>query len=169
MKDIFKKLEKIYILVLIILLAIVAVFGIYQVVARYALGWPIYWTEESIRYLYIAAVMLGIGLALQKNAYTSITILADFLKRTTKIGYRLLLIFHRLVHLAFCGLMLYFGLQLVMKAGGALSPAIRIPFFYVYLPIPIGGLLGFLVEANRLYGVITNRQGLEKEEEVRTI
>ena len=165
MRMLFSKFERVYTLFLIILCAIVSILGIYQVAARYLFGWPIFWTEECIRYIYIATVMLGIGLASEKNAYTTITLFSDYVQNHSKIGWKVLLIFQRLVQIVFFGLLCFWGFRLVALAGDALSPATRIPFVYVYLPIPIGGLLGFLVECSKLYRIIRGHGNTQEVDE----
>ncbi|WP_101910084.1 TRAP transporter small permease [Marasmitruncus massiliensis] len=144
MKKALGKLNRAYILLLILMASAVTLLGIYQVLARYVFKWPIFWTEEVIRYVYIATVMLGINFAAKTEAYTAITLVSDSIARRSKTGYKVLKLIHHLVQLIFFALLMYWGARLAIHAGNQnqFSSAVKIPFVLVYLPIPIGGLMG---------------------------
>ena len=53
---------------------------ILQVVSRYYLHWPLAWTEESIRYMFIVASFLGAAAAVGSREHIEINILPSILK-----------------------------------------------------------------------------------------
>src|SRR5665648_107039 len=53
---------------------------ILQVVSRYYLHWPLAWTEESIRYMFIVASFVGAAGAVSSREHIEINILPSVLK-----------------------------------------------------------------------------------------
>jgi TRAP-type C4-dicarboxylate transport system permease small subunit len=144
MEKIINKLNQAYILLLIIMAVIVMMLGIYQVLGRYILGLPIYWTEESIRYLHNSIVFCGIGFVAQSEAFTTITLVSDIIAKKSKVGVKIQKIAHRLLQLIFFLLLLYWGGRLTLHAAKQhqVSAAAKFPFSIIYAALPLGGLLG---------------------------
>ncbi|HCL80492.1 MAG TPA: hypothetical protein DIC53_11075 [Synergistaceae bacterium] len=133
--------EKFYNIFLVSLTLIVTILGMYQVLARYLLGWSISWTEETMRYLHVAIIMLGIAAVSKSKAFTTISILTDYSDRYPIIG-KLLRLFQNLIQIIFFALIFYYGAKLSRQAVKQLASTTRISFAIVYLPLPIGGLMG---------------------------
>ena len=161
MRIFLDRLEKMYQLFLVSITAIVTLLGIYQVLGRYLLflNLPITWTEETMRYLHVAIVMLGTAAVSKSEGYTSITIFSDFIKRKYKNGYKILRLFHNTVQLFFFSCLFYYGLQLTLKAVKQITPTTRISFAFVYACIPIGGLMGALFALVKIYMLWTDKEG----------
>jgi TRAP-type C4-dicarboxylate transport system permease small subunit len=142
MRKLLRSLERGYNHILVVLSVIITLLAIYQVLARYGLRWDITWTEETMRYINVSIVMLGIGVVSKTGSFITITVLYDLINRKSKIGGRILLVFQNSVKVVFFALMFYFGVKLTLQAINIMTPTTRITFSIVYLPLPIGGLLG---------------------------
>ena len=156
MKKALGKLNQAYILLLVIMSATVTLLGIYQILGRYLFALPIFWTEEVIRYLHIAIIMLGIGFAAQTEAFTTITLISDIVEQKSKIAFKILRVIHYLAQLFFFSLLLYWGYKLTMHAYNQhqLSAAAKLPIYIAYLPLPLGGLMGIVDAVQRIIGLL---------------
>ena len=145
-------LEQIYRTVLVIMTALIVLVGIYQVIGRFFvfLHLPTSWTEESMRYIYIGIIMLGLATVTQAEAFTTITVLSDTIERHSRIGGIILYWFQCLMQIICFGMMFYYGLQLMISAGNRVSAVVRMPFNIIYAPIPIGSFLSTVISILKL-------------------
>ncbi|MGI6066821.1 MAG: TRAP transporter small permease [Bacillota bacterium] len=127
---------------LVIASAILVILAVYQVAARYFLGLGITWTEEIMRFIYVAIIMICIGTLTKSEGFATIRVFADFIDSKSKIGSIILKLFRHLIQITFYILLTYYGTKLCLQATTKLSTVTRIPFFIVYLPIPLGAFMG---------------------------
>lgn len=116
-----------------------------QVVNRYALGWPMYWTEEVALLLFVWSVMIGLPVALWHGQEIAV----DILGLAPGKAATLLRSSAHLVSVIFLVLLAWSGWQLIDRAGSALSPALGVPRWASYAAIPVGSLLGVLALLTR--------------------
>lgn len=152
MKKAISALEKAYRTVLVIMTALIVLVGIYQVIGRFFvfLHLPTSWTEESMRYMYIGIIMLGLATVTRAEAFTTITVLSDAIEKRSRTGGIILYWFQSLMQVICFGLMFYYGLQLMLSAGNRVSAVIRMPFNIIYAPIPIGSFLATVISILKL-------------------
>ena len=137
-------LNKLYEWLMVVMCGSTVLFCCYQVFMRYLFNRGISWTEETMRYLYVAIIMLSIG-ALTKNAgFATITIFSDFVKKKSKVAGKILVGFQYFVQVVFYALLLYYGVRLMAQATEKLTTVSRIPFTYIYAPIVIGSIMGLV-------------------------
>lgn len=111
----------------------------WQVFSRYVLNDPSSWTDELARYLMIWFGLSGASYLFGKNGHLAITLFIGALKMSHQ-KYAYLVI--NIVSVAFINLaMVKGGLQLIGRTGTQLSPALQIPMSYVYMILPISGVL----------------------------
>jgi TRAP-type C4-dicarboxylate transport system permease small subunit len=106
-----------------------------QVIYRYVLAQPLYWSEELARYLFIWLSMLGATLALQKRGHFGL----DFFYRMLSDQKRLFL--QILIHLLMGGVILVIliqGVKLVQATALQKSPAMEISMAWAYACLPVG-------------------------------
>jgi TRAP-type C4-dicarboxylate transport system permease small subunit len=115
-----------------------------------------YWAGEVTRYLNFWITCLGIGVALQMGAHFSLTMLTDVLSPTLRRGAAI--ISHVGVLILF-GVMIYFGIQMIAWNFDQLSAAMELPMSYVYVAIPICGVLVVLQTLISLYHVFWPKAG----------
>lgn len=134
--DIVDNINKILIVVILSAMAIVVFL---QVIFRYALHLPLFWTEEFARYCLVWASLLGAGIAFKRGEHIAVTLFTErFLpgKRSVFVAFLVdSFIFVILV------VMLWGGISLVMMTRFQASPALRIPMAIPYLAIPVGALI----------------------------
>ena len=151
-KKMISLLERIYHAVLVFMAATIVLVGIYQVIGRFfvVLHLPTSWTEESMRYIYIGIIMLGLATVTRAEAFTTITVLSDVIERHSRAGAIILYWFQSLMQIICFGMMFYYGLKLMASAGNRVSAVVRMPFNIIYAPIPIGAFLSTVISILKL-------------------
>ena len=127
--------------ILITLMIIMVITVSWQVITRYLLNSPSSYTEELATYLLIWISLLGAAYALRVRAHLGIDVLVRRMRQDRQRSMRLLahvvVIVFSLVALVFGGSWLvYVTLDL-----NQLSAAFQLPIGYVYLVLPLSGLL----------------------------
>ncbi|MGI6605265.1 MAG: TRAP transporter small permease [Firmicutes bacterium] len=114
-----------------------------NVVLRHFFSSGLPWSEELIRYTIIWITFIGIGLAARRDAHVAVDFFAYYM---TKRQQRLLIIAVDVLCLIFSLLMIKYSLQMVGQQflSGQKSPALQVPFYLIYLSLPIGLSLGVL-------------------------
>ena len=123
-----------------VLMLLATVVAIMQVVARYVFNNSLYWSEEFVLYALITMSFLTMGMGVRYAAHISVEAGLAFsgprLARIFQIGAALL-------GLIFAAVLILLGWRLSMNTlgMGQLSPAMRVPVGYIYLAIPVSGVL----------------------------
>jgi len=128
--------------------ALVAMGG--QVVFRYGLGASLIWAEEVARYALVWSTMFGAAVAYRQGGHVAITDL------TARLPERLSRQVGRAVHLlvfGFAALVAWQGWALALRtfARHQLSPALQIDIAWIYLALPVGGVLVMLAALEALW------------------
>jgi TRAP-type C4-dicarboxylate transport system permease small subunit len=109
-----------------------------QVIFRYVLTQPLYWSEELARYLFVWLSILGATLALQKRGHFGLEIFFQKLPQQMRRWVEFLILF--LVG-TLVVVILASGIELVEKTASQESPAIGIPMSWAYACLPVGAAL----------------------------
>lgn len=119
-------------------MAIATIATALQVALRFGFNISIFWIEEVVIYSIICMSFIGASMGVRYGAHITVDVLQAFVSAK---GRRVLLTIGALLGVAFAGAMLYYGSMLFMNTmqRSMLSPALRIPMAWVYLPIPISG------------------------------
>jgi len=120
------------------LLALMFIIVIISIFFRYIINLPIFWTEELARYIMFYMVMLGSAVAFRDEKHPALLFVIQkfpikFLRVWNFIKDIIIIII--LIIIFKEGYLMAVD-EMIMK-----SPALRIPFFWVYLAFPIGALL----------------------------
>ena len=110
----------------------------YAVIMRYVFHRPPAWSEELSRFLFIWMIMLGAVLVTREQSHIQITFLVNLLPERLRF---LLSNFTRLLMIAFCWVMIQQGLKIYPIVAEASSPSFGISMGWLYLAIPVGGML----------------------------
>lgn len=115
------------------------VLTLFQVANRFALGWPVFWTEELIVLLLVWSVMLGLPVQLWQREEILVDILplgpaADRLKLRLAV----------LLSLLFCAILAWSGWLYAERGLPVRSPALGISRVWFFAPIPLGAGLAML-------------------------
>jgi TRAP-type C4-dicarboxylate transport system permease small subunit len=127
--------------VLIVLSMGIALVVFLQVVFRYLLRQPLYWSEELPRYLLIWMSFLAAGLAQKSESHINITLCLTWLPRRAQ---RWIHLAANLVILTFLGILVYSGTLVTRITAYHRSTALQLPMGLVYAAVPVGALLMML-------------------------
>ena len=123
---------------LIALVAVMTVAVFLQVLYRYVLTQPLYWSEELARYLFVWLSILGATLGLQKRGHFGLDFFFRMFPEQAKpcMGF--------LIHLLMGAVVLVIlvqGITLVQKTALQESPAMGISMSWAYACLPVGAAL----------------------------
>ncbi len=113
---------------------------LFQVVNRYWIGLPVFWTEELIVFLLVWSAMLGLPVQLWEHQ----DIVVEFLNFSDE---RLENIRHSIATLAsilFCVVLAWSGWQFAARGWNVISPTLQISRFWFFLPISLCPALAIL-------------------------
>lgn len=124
--------------VVVALFAIMMTLVFVQVVNRYALGLPLFWTEEVVRMLLVWSVMIGLPVVM----YHHREVRADIVTFRNPTTERRRLALGAAVSILFLGLLAYSGWDFLMRSLPTVSPTLGLSRGWFVAPIPIGAALG---------------------------
>lgn len=136
-----KKVDQILASTLVLIMAIMTINVLWQVFSRYVLGTPSSFTDELARYLMIWIGILGAAYVSGRNMHVAIDVLPARAGNKTQ---KLLKQVVRIAIVLFCLFGLVIGGSRLVYTTYVLeqySPALRLPLAFVYLVIPLSGLV----------------------------
>ena len=153
------KIEESILLVVFLVMVFVALI---QVFNRVLFNSPMAWSDELARYLFIWVVFIGASYATKTDAHVGVTSLTDRLPQGVT---RVLSIITNLCCTLFCGVLVYQGVKTMVAqyTFGQVSATLRLPMYFVYLAVVLGGLfmgVRFLLKV----GMILTHQEQKPEE-----
>ncbi len=120
---------------IITLVVVMTVVVFLQVVYRYVLVRPLYWSEELARYLFVWLSLLGAALGLQKQGHFGLDF---FYKMLPDRGRGWVSMAVQLLMGVLVMIILVQGIILVQKTSLQESPAMGIPMSWAYACLPVG-------------------------------
>lgn len=114
-----------------------------QVIFRYVLGEALSFSEELARYMFIWSVAMGTALALRTHSHIGVEVFVELLPVRF---HKLMALIASLLSLLFFGLLIGYGFVMVGATMDQESAALLLPMGYVYLAIPISGIVLFVCE-----------------------
>ncbi|MGA9590775.1 MAG: TRAP transporter small permease [Salegentibacter sp.] len=145
-----QKLDKILGNFLVTLMVLIVIAVLWQVFSRYVLRSPSSYTEEIARYLLIWIGVLGAAYASGQQEHLAINILPPKLNEKNRIRLRILI---NLLIIAFSLVVLIIGggnLVYMNYDLGQNSAALNLPLSFVYLVVPISGILIIIYKVNEI-------------------
>lgn len=109
-----------------------------QVISRYLFSSPFTWTEELGRYVFVWLTFLGMAYAVKTGGHIALDLLLKGL--TGKAEKSLGTVIYLLIGI-FGVLFTIGGTKLMALGVGQTSPSLSLPMEYVYVVIPISGIL----------------------------
>lgn len=157
--NIVSKIEEIFAVTAFSAMSIITILAVFF---RYALNSPIIWSEEASRYLMVWGILIGVSIATRQSAHLGIDVFVSFAPK--KVQKALIIISNLLLILTYAALVVL-SVQFIMMAikTGNVSPLLRIPFWILYLCLPIGFGLSFIRGTQVLIDIIKNKE-VEKDE-----
>lgn len=120
-----------------------------QVVLRFVFNSPTKWSEEAAMISLVWFGMLAVAIGVRRHRHIAITFLRDLLPER---GATALDVFAQLIILAFAGILILNGSELMAIAGKTRLPASQIPKHLLYLSAMVGGILMALNALANLVG-----------------
>lgn len=136
-----EKIDKVLEYAVIIFLSVLVIDVLWQVISRYLLSSPSSFTDELAGFLLIWVGMLGAAYVHGKQEHLAIDLL---LQRSSPERQRILIILINVLIFLFALMVLVVGglwLAVTRFQLAVASSALRLPLGYVYLVLPISGLL----------------------------
>jgi len=106
-----------------------------NITLRYLTSHSLPWADEVARYLMIWLTFIGAGLILRIGGHVAISNLQDVLPTTGQKVLRAVIV---LILLGFFGYMVFVGWQYAQRMQYQMTPALRLPFLYIYAAMPVG-------------------------------
>jgi TRAP-type C4-dicarboxylate transport system permease small subunit len=144
----FQKFEKYLDLVLRVIIStqlmVMVAFCFSQTAMRYLFNNPLVWSEEITRFVFIWMVFMGASLATSLKDHIRVDMFPKFMSRF-KRGTNILQIVVSFLNSFLLIFLIVIGFKLVGYSI-QVSPALFIPWRYVYLAIPVGAICMLLYE-----------------------
>jgi TRAP-type transport system small permease protein len=142
MDTLFKLLRKVLYGVSVVAMLVMLAIIFMQVITRYVFGFTFEWSEELARFLLVWATFLGSALIMGEDGHLAVELLPRMLDG--KIPGKLLRVFINLCGYVFILLLIVQGWQMTEKMNFQEAPGLGIPMSWVYVIMPISGLLMLL-------------------------
>jgi len=126
-----------------------------QVVARYALGNSLTWSEEVGRHIFVWLTFLGAALAVRTKGHVALDMLVNHLPRKLQVA---VLGLGHLVMMIFAAVLIYAGVYMITLGSRQMSAALQIPMKYIYIILPISGVLIIFYLLKSLYDAVAERR-----------
>ncbi len=111
-----------------------------EVIFRYVLLLPLFWTEEFARYCLVWSSLLAAGIALKRGQHIAVTFVAEKFPERIRA---LVALGGEIFVAAMLAVILWGGIYLVILTRHQLSPAMRLPMSFPYMAIPTGSAIMF--------------------------
>lgn len=112
-----------------------------QVLNRFVLDWPLFWTEEAVRILLVWTVLLALPLVTLRREEISVELGSmDLFLRRPLID---------VISVVFCSVLAWYGYQFFLRNLPAISPTLGLSRGWFVAPIPVGAVLTILATAAR--------------------
>ncbi|HAM80900.1 TRAP transporter small permease [Ornithinibacillus bavariensis] len=125
-----------YVLGLLMLAMVLAITA--QVISRYIFGSPFTWTEELGRYTFIWMSILGMAVGVKTLGHIALDILLKSVRGNVK---KVLQYIINILVAGFGVLFTFSGIKMMEIGSGQNSPSLSLPMEFVYIIIPISGVL----------------------------
>ncbi len=169
MDKLTKTITKVLEFKLITLMALIVIDVTWQIVTRFILKNPSSYTEELAGFLLIWIGLLGASYALYTRAHLGIDILTSRLQGNKKYGTEILI--YSIVMLFAFFVLVVGGSRLVNLTFTLqqISPAIGIPMGYVYLVLPLTGILMMYYSLFFIVNVVRKSPGETTLDQINTV
>lgn len=148
-------LNKVIEVICITLLAFMVVLGTWQIITRYILNNPSTVSEDLLIYSFVWMSLLGSAYVFGKKDHMTMVFFRQKLESKSTKAKITLSIMTELLIMIFSALVLVFGgTQISMLAMGQVSPALGISMGYIYLALPLSGVITIIYNVLNLIDLI---------------
>ena len=153
----YRKFDRTLEIILIVISCVLVINVLWQVFSRYILNSPSSFTDELAGYLLIWVSLLGAAYVVGKKEHLAIDLL---LQKSPPARKRVLEIIIRSLILAFALTVLVIGGSWLVYTRfylGVTSAALQLPLGYVYIALPLSGLIIIFYTVHHIIDIIKNR------------
>lgn len=144
------------------LLVFMVIVACWQVFSRFVLNSPSVISEEFLRYALIWLTMVGGAYVYGKKQHLAIVFIARKMPKKSQLYVNLFV--EASVMLFSIVILILGGVNAFQNAVGQVSPALRMPMEYLYLSLPIGGVLFLLYSAFNIKEYFKSNNLIEAEQ-----
>ncbi|MEL7649480.1 MAG: TRAP transporter small permease [Sedimentibacter sp.] len=155
MKSILNKVEKIILVILAVLFAVMVLALFYQIVMRFIFKSANAWSEELTRYSFIWMSMLGSSIATRRSRNMEVDFFVNLMPKTLR---KINTIVTKGLIIAFIFVIIFYGINLVGITHKQLSAGLRLPMSYMYAAVPTGGVLMLIFTIETIINDIRNKK-----------
>lgn len=119
-------------------LAFMSILTFVAVVSRFSFSYPLPWSEELTRYLFMWMCMVGTSVGIRRGAHIGIDIVTSRLPLRFQ---RIIDIVGSLIALTFCVILIYVGSEQMLAQAHQVSSAMELNMGIVYASVPVGASL----------------------------
>ena len=131
-------IEKILEMICTVFVGAIVLILFYAVIMRYIFHMPPAWSIEVSRFMFLWMVMFGAVLVTREKSHIEIDFIANRLPLKIRFFWLNLL---RLIMLAFCGVLVWYGVKILPIVGQANTPTLEMSIGWLYASVPAGGFL----------------------------
>ena len=138
----------------VVLLVVMSGAILCQILFRFVFELPLRWTEELGIYVLSWVSFMGASVGVKRWAHIGVEAFVLLLPKKLQSATKVLSL---VLSAVFFAIMVYFGCEIVNKqiVTGQVSPAMRIPMYYAYLSVPVGGAFMFIRTLQLLHVQLT--------------
>lgn len=166
MKAIRRILDRVLEFICCTLLGLMTIFATWQVASRYLFNKPSTVTEELVLICFVWMGLLGAAYLFGKQEHMRMSFLVDKLSKKNKDKMDLLA---EIFVIIFAVTVLVFGgFKMSQLSMGQLSSSLQIPMGYVYLALPLSGIITLIYSVLNIYSIlkeIISFKKVEKQED----
>ncbi len=151
-------------LLIVLLTAMVGIL-MAHIVFRYVLNNSLTWSEELLKILLVWFGMLSVAVLAARREHVAIVVFKNLMPKKLSAFWTK---FTQGLTVIACILLIVLGFTYCQTAGFRLTPALRIPYLYAYLAIPVGFIFVALFELRNFLVDVTGKgryECIEKPEE----
>jgi TRAP-type C4-dicarboxylate transport system permease small subunit len=119
-------------------LAIMTIVTFIAVCSRYSFHYPLPWSEEVVRFLFVWTTFVGASVAVRYGSHVGINVLTDRLPVSSK---KPVAVIGALLGVSFCIVLFNMGYMQMIAQSNQESAVLRLNMAYVYLAVPVGSVL----------------------------
>jgi len=121
-----------------VMISAMAVVVLIEVIFRYALLLPLFWTEEFARYCLVWSSLLAAGIALKRGQHIAVAFVTERLPERIRTAVAL---WGDILVATMLAVIVWGGIYLVTLTRHQLSPAMRLSMSLPYMAIPTGSAI----------------------------
>jgi len=121
-----------------LIISVMAFDVLIEVIFRYVLLFPLFWTEEFARYCLVWSSLLAAGIALKRGQHIAVSFVTERLPERIRMVAAL---GGDIFVATMLTVILWGGIYLVLLTRHQLSPAMRLPMSFPYMAIPVGSAI----------------------------